>query len=118
MSAPTPPTVEQMVILANVGARRALNPREAKALRDGLNALAEQQRKANATNAGLQARIRELRQKAETAQRQLALATPHRVPCPTCAAQPGHPCRATRGIKPPPTPHAARLDAATEGRQE
>lgn len=108
------PTVEQMVILANVGERRPLKAKEAKALRDGLNTLAAQLHKANATNAGLNNRAREWQQKAEAAQRQLALAEPHRITCPRCGATPGHPCRATRGITPPRTPHTARLAAATK----
>lgn len=103
---------QRLLVFVGAAEKRRLTLAEAEAMRVGIRHLAEQQRQFAATTEGLRNRVREWRQKAEAAQRETALATPYRQPCPTCGAQPGHRCRATRGIKPPPTPHAARLDAA------
>lgn len=60
----TPPTTEQLLILADRAGRGRLTPAEAAVLRAGIARQAEQLRKSGATNAGLQARIRELKDKA------------------------------------------------------
>lgn len=101
---------DRLLILADRAERGRLTTAEAAVLRAGINTLADQQRQAAATIAGLQARIRELKQKTAAAQREVASAAPYQRACPTCGAQPRERCKATRGFRPPVTPHAARLN--------
>lgn len=109
MTAPNP---EQLDILLTRADRRQLDVEEVAVLRAAITYYADQQKQAGATIAGLQNRIRELKQKAAAAEREAAAATPYQRACPTCGAQPRERCKATRGFRPPVTPHAARLQRA------
>lgn len=105
-------TPEQLLMLADRAERGPLTPTETAALRVGITQLADQARQSAATAEGLRNRVRELRTKTARAERDAALADPLKTPCPYCHAPAGHRCRPMRGIQPPPTPHAARLNAA------
>lgn len=107
-----PPTPEQLLVLADRGERKRLTGPEARALRDGIRALDDQRRGQATTITTLQAQIRHLDQQRKDAEQALALAEPHRIPCPRCHAPAGQPCRPLIGRRPPATPHVARLNTA------
>lgn len=91
---------------------------EAVLLRQGIRAMAAEVQQAKRTAGGLSARIAALRRELDDAVRLLGSATPVRVPCPTCRAPAGQRCRAVKGYRPPPGPHAARIHAAARALQE
>lgn len=110
------PSLEQLLLLVNCGEKRRLSGSEARVLRDGIRGLDNGRRDHAATIGGLQARIRELKNKLQGAERELAATEPHRVTCPRCGAEPGQRCRAINGTLPPRTPHTARLTASRNDR--
>lgn len=114
----TAPTFEQLLALAGSAEKRRLTPAEAALLRAGLHQAADREKQAKATNAGLQQRIREVKQQAKATATALAATQPYRVPCTHCGAAPGQQCRAHNATFPPPKPHTARLNAAQQQSEE